>query len=97
MTPRDRLLAQYGLTTAQYAKMLKRQGGKCALCGRRPKTRRLAIDHDHTCTRKPSKLHGRVRGLVDQRCNRFLIASNTVQTARRLVEYLSSDFNGRNL
>lgn len=92
---RARLLAKYGITPAQYDKMLARQGGTCALCGRPPKTRRLSVDHDHTCRKKPSRLHGRIRGGICQRCNRFIVASNDVQSARRLVEYLSSSFDGR--
>lgn len=90
MTPRDRRLRRiYGLSEAQYDKMLARQGGTCALCGRPPKTRRLHVEHNHKTKQ--------VRGLTCHFCNRQIIARNTLQTARRLVAYLDSDFDGRKI
>jgi hypothetical protein len=47
----------YGITYEIYCAMLKRQRGKCALCGEYPKKgERLAVDHNHVT--------GQVRGLV---------------------------------
>ena len=37
----------YGLTAEQYDALLARQGGRCAICRARPKSKRLAVDHDH--------------------------------------------------
>lgn len=54
----------YGITEAQYQCLLVGQNGVCALCGSPPKTRRLAVDHDHQT--------GRVRGLLCDPCNRSL-------------------------
>jgi len=81
---------KYGLTIAQYDAMLKLQNGVCAICGNPPKTRRLAVEHDHG----PSK---RVRGLVDFRCNKYRIGLNTVESAKKVLKYLQSRFDGRNL
>jgi hypothetical protein len=78
---------KYGLSLEQYEEMLRLQGGTCALCGRPPKTYRLNVDHDH--------ITGRVRGLLCYRCNAFVVAKNTSETASKLVEYLRSDFDGR--
>jgi len=86
---RKKRLKAFGLTTRQYDLMFALQDGKCVGCGRPPKTRRLAVEHDHKT--------GRVRGLACHRCNRQLIAQNTAETARWLVAYLSSDFDGRTL
>lgn len=86
---RLKLLKKYGITVRQYDLMFALQDGKCVGCGRPPKTRRLAVEHDHHT--------GRVRGLACHNCNRHLIAKNTAETARWLVAYLSSDFDGRNL
>ena len=86
---RVRLLAKYGLTPRQYDVMFALQDGKCVGCGRPPKTRRLAVEHDHKTKR--------VRGLACHNCNRHLIGKNTAETARWLVAYLSSDFDGRTL
>lgn len=64
---RDRVTAlrrSYGLTEDTYSEMLAAQDGGCAICGRPPSTRRLAVDHDH--------LTGEVRGLLCSRCNTAL-------------------------
>jgi hypothetical protein len=55
---------QLGVTDEEYAVMLEAQGGGCAICGAKPKTRRLHVDHDHAT--------GKVRGLLCHRCNRAL-------------------------
>jgi len=52
------------LSADDYAARLEAQGGGCALCGTKPKTRRLDVDHDHAT--------GEVRGLLCHRCNRAL-------------------------
>lgn len=44
-----------------YDTLLRRQYGKCAICGCPPGTRKFAIDHDH----KTDK----IRGLLCFRCN----------------------------
>lgn len=59
----------YGIDTAEYDRLLAVQGGKCAICGRKPTGRmRLAVDHDHKT--------GAVRGLLcsgDPSCNHSLL------------------------
>ena len=52
---------RYGLTEADYQRMLRAQNGLCAICGRPPKKYKLAVDHDHT-TKK-------VRALLCIPCN----------------------------
>lgn len=64
MEQRKKLRARYGITPADYARMLVRQGGVCAICGAPPpsgRVRRLHVDHDHAS--------GKVRGLVCYHCN----------------------------
>lgn len=80
----------FGLTPEQYETMLARQGGVCAICGFPPKTRRLAVDHDHGESK-------RVRGLLCFRCNKYRVGTNTVATARLVLAYLESGFDGRTL
>lgn len=41
--------------------MLEAQDGRCAMCRKLPRRRRLAVDHDHNT--------GRVRGLLCYSCN----------------------------
>jgi len=48
----------------RYDELLAIQGGGCAICGARAKTRRLHIDHDHR--------EMQLRGLLCYRCNRGL-------------------------
>lgn len=58
-----RLWKSYGLTEGDYERMLKGQGGKCAICGRVPEYRKLSVDHNHET--------GQVRGLLCDHCNHF--------------------------
>ena len=80
----------YGITAEEYAALLKLQGGRCFICHRVPRTKRLAVDHDHAS--------GAVRGLLcasdTQGCNRAVVgnleaaADGGLAAARRVVEYL---------
>ena len=58
------------------------QDNSCAICGKPPKKKRLAMDHDHKT--------GMIRGLACWRCNNFLIGQHTVETAKKVYEYLKS-------
>jgi len=58
------LLRQYGLTSADYDRLLESQRGVCGICGQPPKNNLLAVDHDHKT--------GRVRGLLCSPRNRHL-------------------------
>ena len=84
-----RLKTRFGITEQQFEVMVRLQGGGCAICGKAPKSRRLAVEHDHVT--------GRVRGAVCHFCNRYRIANNNVTTARRVLEYLESAFDARTL
>lgn len=52
-------LAKYGLTVEQYEALVKKQRGRCAICGTKPS--RLVIDHCHNTLE--------VRGLLCVACN----------------------------
>lgn len=53
MTPKDkaadkRLQRLYGITLADYGRMLEEHFGGCWICGKKPKPgKRLSVDHDH--------------------------------------------------
>ncbi len=92
----QRLRKTYGMTAEQWDKMYDLQQGKCPICdkpirrpGNKEGRRAACVDHDHKT--------GRVRGLVHDRCNRFRIAGNTVETATKLLNYLASEFDGRKI
>lgn len=74
----------YGLTAEQYDDLLKLQGGKCAICRRRPKTKRLAVDHSHKTNE--------VRGLLCSRCNHDLMGAawDSGNMAAALWHYLNT-------
>ena len=74
----------YGLTAEQYDDLLKRQGGKCAICRNKPKSKRLAVDHDHGT--------GAVRGLLCSRCNHDLMGSawDSMAMASSLWHYMNT-------
>jgi len=75
--------AQYDFEgTATYDDLLSRQGGRCAICRCAPRTRRLAVDHDHAT--------GQVRGLLCSKCNHELLgaAHDSLELLERAVAYL---------
>lgn len=87
---RSHVARTYNLAPGEYDALLRLQEGRCALCRRRPVSRRLAVDHDHAT--------GRVRGLLcadDERgCNHVvvgLIEANSqdgpLAMAHRIVDY----------
>jgi hypothetical protein len=66
----------------EYDRLLKAQGGGCAICGRPPSDkRRLDLDHDH-------KLMF-IRGLLCVRCNRVLASWITAEWLLKAAEYLA--------
>lgn len=50
-----------GLSPSEYDLLFTKQAGRCAICNKPPRRRRLAIDHDH--------LTGRTRSLLCDHCN----------------------------
>jgi Recombination endonuclease VII len=62
---RSHLKRKFGITPEEYDRMLAEQGGRCAICRRRPTTGiSLHVDHEHRTKR--------VRGLLCFRCNNAL-------------------------
>ena len=57
---------KFGISLAEYNRMLEEQNGVCAVCkGEEPKRyKNIAVDHNHTT--------GEVRGLLCSSCNRAL-------------------------
>lgn len=58
---RKRILEQYDLSPADLERLIEAHNNRCAICGKPPKTRILAVDHDHAT--------GRIRGLLCGYCN----------------------------
>jgi hypothetical protein len=70
------------MTVEQYDRMFKAQKGVCAICGRPPKTVRLAVDHNHKT--------GKVRGLLCFRCNFRIVRKWNVELLRKILFYLET-------
>ena len=82
---RDKYLKKkYGISLRQYNGMLKRQKGKCAICGKRQRDapRNFSVDHDHRT--------GLIRGLLCIYCNSKLLKhlGDDIPRAKGLVRYL---------
>jgi Autographiviridae endonuclease VII len=72
--------SRYGITIADYEKMLMAQGGGCAICRSTPTTV-LSVDHCHET--------GVVRGLLCTSCNSALGAlGDSPAGLRRALDYL---------
>ena len=91
MPSKSYLKCKYGITSDEYEQMLENQKGKCAICrisfsSEKSKTRRICVDHCHSCKM--------VRGLLCFQCNRYVVAKNTTTSAICLEEYLSYTDSG---
>lgn len=75
-------------TEDDYRALYKAQGGRCRLCGRESKTKRLAVDHDHKTMR--------VRGLLcpgEYGCNYAILGNiKSMAHARAIVPYLETNY-----
>lgn len=101
----SKLFRQTGLTAKQWKALrkreIKKQGGKCKICGHAghdgpskklkdgTTIRRLYLDHDHKT--------GRVRGALCFRCNHRLLGRGLEDAALHLAaaEYLKSEYDAR--
>src|SRR6266576_2886546 len=93
ITPRARhLLKKFGITESQYADLLQRQHGCCAVCGRHADRFkiRLSVDHDHASNE--------IRGLLCIHCNRYIVGRHRRDKGSELLraayEYLTRDYPG---
>lgn len=72
----------YGVEPEVYHEHVKKG---CAICGSKISLggkRKLCIDHDHAT--------GKFRGLLCNDCNSYRVGMNTLETAKKVVEYLST-------
>lgn len=68
-------LSRYGLTLADFERMLRDQGGMCGICRTdRPGGRHdmWHVDHDRSCCPRSGSCGGCVRGLLCDNCNKGL-------------------------
>lgn len=95
---RRRALKKYGLTCEDYALILRRQNGVCAICKKNETVkdssgnmRRLDVDHNH--------ITGKNRGLLCQSCNTALgklkvdLGTELLLEAINYIERFNNAFN----
>lgn len=76
-----RRVCKYGLSDADFRKMMRAQKGVCKICGRKAGKKPLHVDHDHQ-TKK-------VRGLLCHKCNLGLgLFSDSLRVLKEAVTYL---------
>ena len=72
---------RFGITKADYDRLLIQQDSACAICKLIPKRRRLDVDHCHDT--------GRVRGLLCETCNKALGQfEDNPELLRAAIQYL---------
>jgi Recombination endonuclease VII len=78
---------RYGVSARDYAAMMAKQDGVCAMCEQPPKQKNpvLAVDHDHETDK--------VRGLLCLRCNTALAYFEDEKLAARAEAYLKRAIN----
>lgn len=86
---RNRYLRSYGISTAEYEKLLKNQKQCCAICltPQAGLSKRLVVDHCH--------ITKRVCGLLCNPCNLAIgFLRENVKNAQRAVQYLQTTKKG---
>lgn len=90
-------LPKYKMTPEQYWAVYDEQGGRCAICRfASGKTRRLSVDHDHSCCPTTPTCGKCTRGLLCRPCNTLLgRARDAIEFFQRAIDYLKDPPAGR--
>ena len=82
----QRLQAKYGVSSAEYDRLLAKQGGVCAICKqhrRDARNREMPVDHDHATNA--------VRGILCDHCNRIIgLFNDDADVITAAVKYLKA-------
>lgn len=82
------LWTQYRLRLEDYLRLLREQGGRCAICRRRVEGH-LSVDHDHRCCPGKKSCGKCVTGLLCRQCNMGLgLFGENSQTLRAAADYV---------
>lgn len=78
-----RLKREYGISLGEYNLILTQQGGGCAICGKKPEKRTLAVDHCHRT--------GKIRGLLCGKHNMALgLFDDDPELFKKAIAYLGA-------
>lgn len=87
-----RVADNFGITPEEYAALLEFQGGVCFICQRPPRSRRLAVDHDHALEVDGRATRESIRGLLCRNCNYVVLGHLKEEPAAylRAISYLEN-------
>lgn len=91
----SRMLKMYNLSDGEYAALLEAQGGMCYTCGpwtgNRGLSKKLSVDHDHSCCPAPPTCGKCTRGLICSRCNSLIgeVGDSSGHALERLEAYIN--------
>lgn len=95
----SRMQTLYNLSDGEYAALYAAQGGHCYTCGRwtgnRGLSKKLSVDHDHSCCPVPPICGKCIRGLICSRCNSLIgqvgdSAGHAIERLETYIEYLKN-------
>lgn len=82
-------MKRLGITVEKYLEMEKQQDYKCKICGGTD-SKRLSVDHDHSCCNSYPNCGKCIRGLLCSRCNRTLgMINDDQELLKKMIEYLN--------
>ena len=86
------LLKRFGITRAQWMRMLADQGGQCAMCETSDPggSGTWHTDHDHSCCSGRTSCGNCVRGLLCVACNKYLGLYEDDMKRRQAEAYLKA-------
>ncbi len=91
--PSQKTLQRYGLSLAEWRRMVRAQRGLCAICFKLPASGILVIDHQHEpgwAGKPDSERKKAVRGLLEHTCNHFIMNRYvTVAKLRAAANFLA--------
>lgn len=89
----SRMQTMYNLSEGEYDALYEAQGGMCYTCGswtgNRGLSKKLSVDHDHSCCPAPPICGKCIRGLICSPCNSLIgqIGDSAGHALARLVRY----------
>ena len=95
----NRMLKDYNLAPGEYDALYVAQGGMCYTCGpwtgNRGLSKKLSVDHDHSCCPKPPTCGKCTRGLICSRCNSLIgevgdSAGHAIARLQKYIDYLKN-------
>jgi hypothetical protein len=82
-------MKRLGISVERYIQLEKEQDYKCKICGGID-SKRLSVDHDHSCCNSYPNCGTCVRGLLCSRCNKTLgMINDDKKLLEKMIQYLN--------